>query len=202
MEDGKKYSYRRNHPVEGSTVGKSKLINPREYKGDMSVQVWMDSRVLATLSNWLDMGGVDTWHLSEVVKICLEVVMDAAIRSNEVEFIEFTEDARELLKAKYRIKLNPHERGKMPRGYKNIQNNIMLDEVRRGGLPKRYGGSCETDDELKRVARETLKNMKINIDSERACIDAGVEELERKQREKDQEQERMFDALGQAPKRE
>ena len=38
---------------EDSTRGSS-LINPLNYKGDVLVQVWVDSRVLATLCRWLD----------------------------------------------------------------------------------------------------------------------------------------------------
>ena len=68
---------------EDSTKGNS-LINPLNYKGDVLVQVWVDSRVLATLCGWLDDKGTYTRYMSQVVRRPLEVLVDLLDRKSVV----------------------------------------------------------------------------------------------------------------------
>ena len=110
---------------ENSTRGKS-LILPKRYKKDALVQAWIDRRVLATLSVWLDENGYRTRFMSDVVRIVLEEIANQAVKSGEVYKIEFTEDATKILESKYRVDLNPSGRG-----LKNLTHNLVLDRMRR-----------------------------------------------------------------------
>ena len=104
----------------------SSLINPERYKGDVLVQVWVDSRILATLSAWLDKKGVITRFMSQVIKEPLRVLVEHLVEDGEVEMVDETIIARDILQRKYHINLNP--RG---RGGKNILHNIVLSERRK-----------------------------------------------------------------------
>ena len=123
----KNYKYNKDQKVEDSTKGRAD-VNPRTYKGDVYAQAWVDSRKLATLSIWLDDNGWRTRFLSEVIKFTLDIVLENLIESKTVEMIEFTEDARVILEAKYNAKLNPGERGK-----NNRTHNLTLDGRRKSG---------------------------------------------------------------------
>ena len=104
----------------------SSMINPERYKGDVLVQVWVDSRILATLSNWLDKKGVITRFMSQVIKEPLRVLVEHLVEDGEVEMVDDTVVARDLLQRKYQINLNP--RG---RGGKNILHNVVLSDRRK-----------------------------------------------------------------------
>ena len=112
---------------EDSTRGKSLLINPQTFKGDVLVQVWVDSRILATLSNWLDTHGSYTRFMSEVVKDTLKASVEMLVKQGEVDFIDDTTDARNLLVAKYRVNLNP-----AGKGMKNVIHNQLLSNKNKG----------------------------------------------------------------------
>lgn len=121
------YRYKKGSYVEDSTKGKS-LMRPEKFKGDVLVQVWMDSRVMATLSNWLDESGDRTRHMSEIVKGILEAVTEQVVNSGDTEMIEDTSKARDILRFKYRVNLNPSERG-----MKNVlHNQILTDRIVEG----------------------------------------------------------------------
>lgn len=109
-----------------STRGMAK-VDPVTYKGDALVQVWVDSRVLATLSNWLDSEGMVTRYLSEVVKGSLQILCDHLEDSGAVSLVDDTTTARTLLERKYRVNLNPEGRGK-----RNVLHNIILSQKRQG----------------------------------------------------------------------
>ena len=111
--------------AEDSTKGKA-LINPKTYKRDAYVQFWCDSRILAMLSNWLDKEDYPTRFMSEVLYRSLEIMVDNLIDNGMVDKIEFCQEARELLVRKYRINLNPNDKG-----MKNVSHNLHLDERRR-----------------------------------------------------------------------
>lgn len=115
----------RREPKEDSTKGKS-FMRPITYKGDALVQVWVDSRQLAMLSEWLDGRGMNTRHLSEVLKFTIGTIVDKLLEEGIVNQIEYTTDARALLEAKYRVVLNPSGRGE-----KNLLHNMILDERRK-----------------------------------------------------------------------
>lgn len=105
-----------------ATKGKSK-VDPRTFKGDVLVQVWVDSRVIATLSEWIDNTGNSTRYMSEVVKGILNAVLIQVVEKGEIEMIEWTTEARELLEKKYKVNLNPSGRG-----MKNVLHNELLSD--------------------------------------------------------------------------
>lgn len=119
MKDEKRYFYK-----EDSTKGKS-LIMPKSYKGDVVIQVWVDSRVLATLSHWLDKNDNYTRFMSDVVKDSLGLLVDTLVENGE-ELIDDTLRAREILERKYRVNLNKGERG-----MRNLKHNTLLTESRK-----------------------------------------------------------------------
>ena len=123
---GKYKGYGRKTPYkEDSTKGGSLMV-PVSYKGDVLVQVWMDSRVLATISQWLDTERNYTRFLSEVVKSAMQILCNHIVETEVVKMIDDTVDARTLLEAKYRVNLNPEGRG-----LKNKLHNITLSERRK-----------------------------------------------------------------------
>ena len=103
-----------------STKGSS-MINPLNYKGDVLVQVWIDSRVLATLCGWLDDKGTYTRYMSQVVRRPLEVLMDLLVNSGDARLIDNTSDAREILSRRFGVNLN-----RDGKGTKNVMHNIEL----------------------------------------------------------------------------
>jgi len=111
--------------MDNETRGKS-AIDPVDYKGDALVQVWIDSRVLATLSAWLDKVGNLTRFLSEVVKVPLSVLVQHLVEEGEIDMIDDTMEARTMLRRKYRVNLNPEDRGR-----KNLLHNIVLSDRRK-----------------------------------------------------------------------
>lgn len=109
---------------EDSTVGKS-IIIPLNYKGDVLTQAWIDSRVLATLSRWLEQSGFYPTSMSDVARRPLEALFEHLVSTGAVVPIEDTNEARTELQRRYRVSLN---RG--GRGLKNILHNQMLSTKR------------------------------------------------------------------------
>lgn len=109
---------------EDSTKGSS-VINPLNYKGDVLVQTWVDSRVLATLCKWLDTQGVHSQHMSQVVRKPLEILVAFLVDNGDVSLVDDTLRARNILSTRFGIDLN---RG--GRGNKNVQHNIVLSSRR------------------------------------------------------------------------
>lgn len=110
---------------EDSTKGNS-LIKPLNYKGDVLVQVWVDSRVLATLCKWLEGEGVYTRFMSQVVKRPLEVLAEFVVENEGVERVDDTSEARNMLERRFGVNLNRGEKGK-----KNVLHNVILSEKRK-----------------------------------------------------------------------
>jgi len=127
---------------EDSTKGSS-LIQPLNYKGDVLTQAWVDSRVLATLSNWLDSKGFYARSMSEVARRPLEVLMEHLVETGQVNVVDDTVVARELLAKRYRVKLN---RG--GRGGKNVLHNQVLSEQRAELADKVERGSKFNDAQM------------------------------------------------------
>ena len=105
-----------------STKGRS-MLTPETFKGDVNAQAWVDSRILATLSDWLDRGGNHTRFMSEVIQKSLKVFQEYLVNIGEVNLVDDTGTARQMLETKYRVNLNPGERGR-----KNEMHNRMLCE--------------------------------------------------------------------------
>ena len=146
--------------VKDSTRGNAKII-PLNYKGDVLVQSWIDARKLATLSKWLDEGGYFTRFLSDIVKIVIDEVVGQLVEGGKCEMVEFSEDARDYLVSKYRVNLNPSNRGK-----RNMLHNLHLDEMRRKSmndidiLPNGRG-NCEDSREWVENAINVYKELEI-----------------------------------------
>jgi hypothetical protein len=105
-----------------STKGMS-LINPINYKGDVLVQVWVDSRVLATLCRWIDSNEGYVRFMSQVVRRPLEVLAEMLVKNGQVEIVESTVEARKMLERRFGVNLNPGKRGT-----KNVLHNMTLSE--------------------------------------------------------------------------
>ena len=150
--------------AEDSTRGGS-IINPLNYKGDVLVQVWVDSRVLATLCGWLDEKGTYARYMSQVVRRPLEVLVDLLANSGDATLIDNTVEARNLLEKRFGIDLN---RG--GRGTKNAMHNIELS-IRREDLSE----VLQREDRVYDVRRP--------LRSQNPTIAAKVEEARRRYRE-------------------
>ena len=107
-----------------STKGSS-MINPLNYKGDVLVQVWVDSRVLATIVRWMDSKGNYPRFMSQGVRRPLEVLTGFLVDNGEVDMVEDTDEARKLLTRRFNVELN---RG--GRGAKNVMHNLSLSGKR------------------------------------------------------------------------
>lgn len=147
MSNRKKYT-------EDSTRGAALFNNPKSYKGDVLVQCWVDSRVLATLSEWLDNGGTYTRFMSEVVKVPLEVLANHLIMLGEITMVDDTSSARKMLEQKYRVNLNPGGRG-----VKNAHHNRLVSDLR-GSL----GGRVKIEKEENVINRPLTAGTSSGVD--------------------------------------
>jgi hypothetical protein len=140
---------------EDSTKGTA-LVLPKSYKGDVLVQVWIDSRVLATLSMWLDSEGNYTRFMSEIVKDTLTMLCERLVEDEIVELVDDTANARNMLERKYRVNLNPCGRGK-----RNVLHNKVLSSHRetlakdiRGKIARKGPVMAHTSMNKKRVVSQ------------------------------------------------
>lgn len=134
---GRKGEYR-----EDCTDGSLSVLNPVTFKGDALIQVWMDSRELATISEFLDKNGYRTRFMSEVVKEGLHILCEELVSYGEVNMVEDTAVARKMIEDKYGICLNPRTaKSKYTgnrdsrRGEKNALHNMLLSERKREEVP-------------------------------------------------------------------
>lgn len=118
--------YRKGIKVEDETRGNA-AINPVRYKKDIPVQVWMESRYLATLSEWLDKSE-RTRRLSEVVQKGIEILVDHLVMSDQIKMVDDSVAARDMLVYKYGIKIRDTYGA---RGRNNRIHNAVLTERRR-----------------------------------------------------------------------
>ena len=149
-----------------STKGKS-YIDPIQYKGDVLSQVWVDSRVLATLALWMESQGLYPRFMSDLVREPLTTLVNSLVKNGEVEMVESTSEARDMLTLRFRTNLN---RG--GRGGKNVLHNKVLttqreevadairqrDEITSQVRPGR-GKHSRIDSELVRQAIEQYKEI-------------------------------------------
>lgn len=171
------YKYDSRRPVEDSTKGASKHM-PKTYKGDVMAQVWLESRKLATLCKWLDKIGVSTRFLSEVVRETLDMVVDHLIETGTVEMVEFTEDARDMLQRRYRVKLNVTDGDGILRGGKNIHHNLHLDHARKKKVVGEY--SSNSNSNVPEFSSETKSSRPIdNVTAEQVA--EKMKEIENKE---------------------
>lgn len=132
MKDSEGYRYDKRKKVEDSTKGKS-YVSPRTYKRDVLMQVWLQSRHLATLLKWFDSEGVMTRFRSELIAKTIEQVVEHLVEEGIVEMVEFADDAIKMLDSRFGVTNNPSGRGG-----KNTFHNLTLDEKRREGSVGSY----------------------------------------------------------------
>ena len=173
--------------AEDETRGVSQ-IRPIRYKKDVPVQAWMESRYLATLSEWLDKFGRSK-YLSEVVQEGIRVVVDNLVEAGEVEMVEDVFEAREMLEWKYKVKLRDIERG--TRGKSNLHHNAVLGERRKELGRKMSYMKREIDSRgipiiEKGVVGESMSKEKVEEMKEKSRRDTKIyEELKRKGHEEE-----------------
>lgn len=144
----KNYKYREGEYKDDSTRGKA-LMRPKRYKGDSLVQVWIDRRWLASLSVWLESNGVRTIHMSDVLRESLRELYEHLIKTGAVSEID-TMEAGRLLEDRYRVDLNPSDRGK-----RNLLHNQLLSTYKGEELEFRSGVS--KTDEMKEYVQTVHK---------------------------------------------
>ena len=136
---------------EDSTKGNS-LIDPENYKGDALVQVWIDSRVLATLDRWLESCGSYPRFLSEVVRKPLDSLAAHLVDTGQVEIVDDTNQARSILEKKYRVNLNKGNKGKKNLLHNQVLTGRRIDLSRSISDGKRAARNKNVDpDEIKRA---------------------------------------------------
>lgn len=181
--------YRNNVKLSNSTDGQS-AIDPRTYKKDIPTQAWMDSRYLATLSEWLDQGKDiydRTRTLSEVMQEGIRVLVDHLVRCNEVDMIDDPSIAQKMLVMKYKIKIR---KGYGARGKQNFIHNQVLTERRR-----EVAGSIEREDRSRDIRERPVYETHIDVipEEEKGKIDEMVRiynELEQKDIKKETERQK------------
>lgn len=168
---------------EDSTRGSSK-VRPRNYKGDINGQAWLDSRVIATLDIWFDKKGFRNRFVSEVIKESLYMLCDALVDNGEVDMIEETHVARDYLTRKFRIDLNKRK------GKRNVMHNTVLSSMRKkvDDVAKPiYNKECEykgyvssnelSDEEFQEIVKREWKKAQRNKELQDAEIERQKEEF-------------------------
>jgi hypothetical protein len=104
-------------------------IDPVTYKKDAIVQLWMDSRHLATLCEWLEgANGIKCEGVSMVIQMAMQLVCENLHAQGYDRVFERTVDARQYLKIRFPKKnFNICDRGK-----KNLTHNLTLDTYKDG----------------------------------------------------------------------
>jgi len=134
---------------ENSTNGGS-LISPVSYKGDVMVQVWIDSRVLATICKWLESEGEYPRFLSHVVRVPLEMLVDHVVSEGKVKMVDGTVEARMLLEGRFHVSLNKGKKGR-----KNLLHNVTLSSRRGTDLGSRIDYTRYSEEEpVEKLGRE------------------------------------------------
>lgn len=163
-----------------STSGGS-LINPVNYKGDVMVQVWMDSRVLATICRWMENEGEIPRFLSHVVRIPLEMLADHLVEDGKVEMVDDTLEARILLEGRFHVNLN-----KGRKGMKNLMHNVTLSGRRGTDLGSRAGGGIDyrRPEEIEPIVKKGQEEVVAEYRKEEARKKKEMDEIKEKEVEK------------------
>jgi hypothetical protein len=146
---------------EDSTKGCS-LIEPVNYKSDMLVQVWMDSRIMASLLIWLEKGGNSVRFMSEVVREPLKVLVETLVEAEDMELIDDTLIARGILERKFRVDLS---RG--GKAGKNTLHNKVLSERRKEMTEKLRDRDYQPNDVARKVSHYTSDQSYVMIGGEK-----------------------------------
>lgn len=172
--------YRNRVKLEDSTRGNS-AISPEKYKKDIPVQAWMESRYLATLSEWLDKDQdvySRTRTLSEVLQEGVRLLVEHLVRRGEVDMVDDPLAAQNMLVMKYRISIR---KGYGARGKNNSIHNQVLTERRR-----EIAGSVENIEPLRDIRERPVNE-----------VNLGRMRIPEKDRELIEEQVRIYKELEQ-----
>ena len=109
-----------------STRGKA-FSNPETYKRDVPMQVWLQSRHLATLMKWIEKEGFVSMvrFRSDILKIVVEQLVIHLTESGAVKMIDTAQEAHAILEGRFGIPCNPQEKGR-----RNTIHNFELDDRR------------------------------------------------------------------------
>lgn len=179
---------------EDATAGGARII-PKTYKNDAYVQVWLDSRKLATLTMWLQEHGYNLRFMSEIVRETIDLVVEKLAQQG-VKAVETTTEARTILQI-FKIDFNPDGRGQ-----KNLMHNIALDEARKKGqfVPPIGGGSQDPWDPANVKRELEAKGHKVPEDfAERLRAEKEAKDIEeiKKSDEEMMKRKEMLRASGQ-----
>ena len=132
-----------NSPVVDSTRG-SALSNPETYKRDVPMQVWLQSRHLATLMKWIENEGIVGLirFRSDILKIVVEQLVIHLTESGAVRMIDTAQEAHAILEGRFGVPCNPDDKGK-----RNTLHNFELDERRH----ERAGGYAPPESSYERT---------------------------------------------------
>ena len=150
--------WRQREYKQDSTKGGA-ILAPVTYKRDAMIQVWMDSRKLATLYLWLTKIGIKPKFVSEIINEAVDIITNNAIESGMIEGVDTTTQAREILSI-FQIDLNPSDRGK-----KNLLHNYMLDDNRSSSV--KTGRLKGPDPEVLKLIEEERKLAELSKEREK-----------------------------------
>jgi len=163
---------------EDATKGRRTVLNPKTYKGDVMTQVWLDSRMLATLDAWLSDNGVTTRFMSDIVRESMNTLLEFLLKVGDAELINHTTTARDCLQHKFRVNLNQGERGR-----RNVLHNKILSEGSSDMI--RPGGNT-----LNVPDQPTERTPYVTTDEQWAAIQNSIKEEEAK------EKKEAYEAIG------
>ena len=151
------------HGEEVDSTRGSSYMRPMEFKGDVTVQMWIDARLLATLMNWLDSVGDYPRFMSEVVKKTLTSAAEAIVEDDPSLLEDDTTTARRMLENRFRVNLN-----KGGKGLKNKMHNTILSNMRKN----------ERHEKEKRVQMRETERMLDSGMSREDIVQAKIDERE------------------------
>jgi len=146
------------------------VCNPRKYKRDVLMQVWLESRHLATLLKWLEKEGYFVRFRSEIIRHAVEQLVGHLTETGVVEMVEFTEDAQKMLHSRFGADSNPSGRGGA-----NLHHNLVLDSRRREGQVGGYNPGSVYRSSQDTSANAFTEEPNVVTDDIKALVKKGVE---------------------------
>jgi hypothetical protein len=129
---------------------------------DSVVQSRIDKRYLATATRWYVKENNLPMTISELIRYIVEDFVHVLVNNGKIEFIEESENARQLLEELYRSRvLNPSRRG-----IRNEYSNLLLDDVERNPrIVSKSPGHGKVNDSLLASIRRGLQAEPIDIEA-------------------------------------
>ena len=88
---------------------------------DALVEIWIDRRYLATAALIMSKQGVPPVNISDIVRACVETVVNSGVDHGVVEGVQTTSEANVFL-GRFKTNLNRGDRGK-----RNLMKNLQMD---------------------------------------------------------------------------